>query len=115
MCWSETAVGYMWVLLGVGIVFVFGVARVVSMHAGAQEDVLGNKAPSFELESISGETVKMSDFKGKVVHVSEVPEPASWLNADVKEYAVLVSIDGSTDGLRVGLTALVELDAGPPR
>ena len=23
MCWSETAVGYMWVLLGVGIVFVF--------------------------------------------------------------------------------------------
>lgn len=50
-------------------------------------------------------------FKGKVVHVSNVPEPTSWLNADVKEYAVLVSIDGPVDKLRVGLTALVEIDA----
>ena len=49
-------------------------------------------------------------FQGKVVQVSDVPEPTSWLNSDVKEYAVLVSIDGPTDGLRVGLTALVEID-----
>lgn len=51
-----------------GILVAFGVARVLTMEAGAQpEDVLGKKAPSFELESIAGDTVKMSDLEGNVV------------------------------------------------
>jgi hypothetical protein len=50
-----------------------------------------------------------------VVDVSGVPEPTSWLNADVKEYAVLVSIEEPADGLRIGLTALVEIHAGDQR
>ena len=50
------------------------------------------------------------EFQGKVVHANNVPEPTSWLNADVKEYAVHVSIDGPIDGLRIGLTALAEID-----
>ena len=53
--------------VGVGILLVFGLARVVSMHAGAQEGVIGNKAPSFELKSITGDTVKLADMEGKVV------------------------------------------------
>ena len=53
--------------VGVGILLVFGLARVVSMHAGAQQDVIGNKAPSFELKSVTGDTVKLSDMEGKVV------------------------------------------------
>ena len=43
--------------VGVGILLVFGVARVVTMQAGAQQDVIGNKAPSFELQSVTGDTV----------------------------------------------------------
>ena len=53
--------------VGVGILLVFGLVRVVSMHAGAQEGVIGNKAPSFELKSITGDTVKLADMEGKVV------------------------------------------------
>ena len=53
--------------VGVGILLVFGLARVVTMHAGAQNDVLGKKAPSFELKSVSGDTVKLADMEGEVV------------------------------------------------
>jgi multidrug resistance efflux pump len=49
-------------------------------------------------------------FQGKVVQVSKVPEPSSWLNTDVRDYAVLVSLDGPTDGLRIGLTGVVEIN-----
>ena len=55
----------LWV--GVGILLAFGLARVATMHAGAQQDVLGKKAPSFELKSVSGDTVKLADMKGNVV------------------------------------------------
>ncbi len=53
--------------VGVGILLVFSLARVVSMHAGAQQDVIGNKAPSFELKSVTGDTVKLAEMEGKVV------------------------------------------------
>ena len=52
---------------GIGVVLAFGLVRVMTMQAGAQQEVLGKKAPAFELESISGETVKMADLEGKVV------------------------------------------------
>ena len=53
--------------VGIGVLLVFGVARVVTMQAGAQQDVIGNKAPSFELQSVTGDTVKLADMEGKVV------------------------------------------------
>ena len=53
--------------VGVGILLVFGVARVVTIQAGAEQDVIGNKAPSFELQSVTGDTVKLADMEGKVV------------------------------------------------
>ena len=53
--------------VGVGILLVFGLARVVTMPAGAGQDVLGKKAPSFELQSVAGDTVKLTDLEGKVV------------------------------------------------
>lgn len=52
---------------GIGVLIAFGLVRVVTMHAGAQQDVLGKKAPAFELQSISGETVKLADLEGQVV------------------------------------------------
>ncbi len=53
-------------------------------------------------------------FQGRVVHVNDVPEPSSWLTGDVKEYAAVVSIEGPDELLRIGLTALVEIEAGDP-
>jgi HlyD family secretion protein len=50
-------------------------------------------------------------FQGRVVQVNDVPEPSSWLTGDVKEYAAVVSIEGPAESLRIGLTALVEIDA----
>lgn len=53
--------------VGIGILLVFGLARVMTMHAGTGQDVLGKKAPSFELQSVTGETIKLTDMEGKVV------------------------------------------------
>ena len=53
--------------IGIGVLLFFGLARVVTMQAGAQQDVLGKKAPAFELDSVSGETVKLAEMQGKVV------------------------------------------------
>jgi thiol-disulfide isomerase/thioredoxin len=53
--------------IAIGILVAFGMTRVLTTEVGAQpEDVLGKKAPGFELKSVSGETVKMSDLEGKV-------------------------------------------------
>ncbi len=51
-------------------------------------------------------------FQGRVVQVNDVPEPSTWLTGDVKEYAAVVSIEGPVELLRIGLTALIEIDAG---
>lgn len=49
-------------------------------------------------------------FRGQLVSVSNVPEPTSWLNADIKQYSAIVSIEEPADSLRIGMTALVEID-----
>jgi hypothetical protein len=49
-------------------------------------------------------------FTGKVVHVNSTPEPSSWLDGNVKRYAVLVSIDDVPEALRLGMTAVTEID-----
>lgn len=48
-------------------------------------------------------------YHGKVIAVANQPEPGSWFSASVKEYAATVSIDGSIDGLKPGMTAEVEM------
>jgi RND family efflux transporter MFP subunit len=54
-------------------------------------------------------TVQDRVYKGKVIAVANQPEPGSWFSASVKEYAATVSIDGSIDGLKPGMTAEVEM------
>jgi thiol-disulfide isomerase/thioredoxin len=49
------------------LLFLFGVARVMTMDAGAREDVVGKAAYAFELEDVTGETIKLAEMKGKVV------------------------------------------------
>lgn len=55
--------------IAVMALLVFGLVRVWTMDAATQEakDVVGKKAPAFELESVEGETVKLSELEGKVV------------------------------------------------
>lgn len=50
-------------------------------------------------------------FSGKVLSVNLRPEPPSYFNSNVKNYAVLVSIDAPADKLKLGLSTLVEIDA----
>ncbi|HYW81071.1 MAG TPA: efflux RND transporter periplasmic adaptor subunit, partial [Thermoguttaceae bacterium] len=51
------------------------------------------------------------DFRGTVTAVNDAPEPSTWLGSgNGREYAVLVSIENPTRELRLGLTALVEID-----
>ncbi len=49
-------------------------------------------------------------FQGKVLSVNQNPEPATWLSAETKSYAVKVSIDGPLDRLKLGMSALVEIE-----
>jgi HlyD family secretion protein len=49
-------------------------------------------------------------FRGTVAEISDTPEPTSWFNSQVKQYAVVVSIEDPPPQLRLGMTALVEID-----
>lgn len=50
------------------------------------------------------------EFRGKVAQVSDAPEPARPADRHGKRYAVVVAIESPTPELRLGLTALVEID-----
>ena len=47
---------------------------------------------------------------GTVAQVNMTPEPTTWLSQDSKEYAVLVSLETIPAGLRLGMTAVAEID-----
>lgn len=55
--------------------------------------------------------VKISDreFQGQIISIANQPEPASWMNANLKEYATIVKILGEADGLKPAMTAEVEV------
>ena len=56
-------------------------------------------------------SVKISDreFQGRIVSIANQPEPGSWMNANLKEYATIVKISGEADGLKPAMTAEVEV------
>jgi multidrug efflux pump subunit AcrA (membrane-fusion protein) len=55
--------------------------------------------------------VKIGDreFQGRIVTIANQPEPGSWMNANLKEYATIVKIDGEAEGLKPAMTAEVEV------
>lgn len=49
------------------------------------------------------------EFQGKIVSIANQPEPSSWMNANLKEYATIVKIEGEAEGLKPAMTAEVEV------
>jgi HlyD family secretion protein len=49
------------------------------------------------------------EFQGQVSSVANQPEASGWIASAVKKYATIVRIDGEPDGLRPGMTAVVEI------
>lgn len=53
--------------IAIAVLLALGLIGAMTMDSGAQEDVLGKKAPALELNSVGGDLVKLSEMKGKVV------------------------------------------------
>ena len=72
--------------------------------------VLVNESKIELLKLESDANLKIGDrtFRGTVKSIANQPERGSF-GSDVKEYATIVSIDGSADGLKPGMTAEVEI------
>ena len=49
------------------------------------------------------------EFQGKIVTIANQPEPGSWFQSNIKEYATIVKISGEAEGLKPGLTAETEV------
>jgi multidrug resistance efflux pump len=49
------------------------------------------------------------EVSGTVLKVARLPEPASWLVPDLKQYETIIRIDDPPEGLRVGMTAEVKI------
>lgn len=49
------------------------------------------------------------EFQGKIVAIANQPEPGSWFQSNIKEYATIVKIDGAAESLKPGLTAETEV------
>ncbi len=44
-------------------------------------------------------------FVGSLSSIANQPEPTSWFSGNIKEYATIIAIDGTAEGLRPGMTA----------
>lgn len=53
--------------------------------------------------------VQGRQLRGKLKSIANQPEPSGWWAGNIKEYATIVSIDGTPSGLRPGMTAECEI------
>lgn len=76
-----------------------------------QAKVLVNESKIDQLKIGMEAKLKIQDreFIGTVKSIANQPEPTSFFSAQVKEYAVIVEIDGNVDDLKPGMTAEVEV------
>jgi peroxiredoxin len=61
-------------LLGIGVIVVYGMGFAGALTRGSNQTLehvkAGEQAPDFELASLSGETIRLSDLRGKPVLVN---------------------------------------------
>ena len=53
-------------------------------------------------------------FRGTVEKIAAFPEPASWTNANVKEYVAIVALEDAAEELRLGMTGEAEIVVSQP-
>ena len=49
------------------------------------------------------------EYQGEVVNIANQPEPSNFFSAGTKEYATIVKVEGTHEGLKPGMTAEVEI------
>ncbi len=49
------------------------------------------------------------ELQGTLTSIANQPEPSGWWSGNIKEYATIISIEGTPDGLRPGMTAECEI------
>jgi len=67
------------------------------------------KVESLSINMRARVMIQGREHQGVVVSIANQPEPTSWFQGDVKEYATIVRINGEPEGLRPGMTAEVEI------
>jgi len=77
----------------------------ISVHETSVDKVRNGQTAKILIDAFPDKT-----FQGKVLKVAPLPDPQhSWLNPDLKVYTTHVTIDGSFDFLKPGMSAKVEI------
>lgn len=77
----------------------------VTVHETSINRVKIGQPVTIRLDAVPNRT-----FQGTVKLLNAKPEPASWLSSEVKEYAVLVTIEKPSADMKIGMTAEAEID-----
>ncbi len=62
--------------------------------------------------SVYVEAVRDRSYPGTVTSIDVLPDPGNWMGSDIKVFNTIVTIDQDVDGIKPGLTAVVEIDLG---
>lgn len=77
----------------------------ISVHETSVDKVRPGQTAKIVIDAFPDKT-----FQGKVLKVAPLPDPQrGWLSPDLKVYTTLVTIDGSFDFLKPGMSAKVEI------
>ena len=77
----------------------------IRVHESSVDKVRPGQSTTITVEAFPDTT-----FHGKVLNVAPLPDPQrGWLSPDIKVYTTNVSIEGSHDSLRPGMSAKVEI------
>ena len=77
----------------------------VDVHEATLTKISPGQPVNLRVDALPG-----SAFRGRVTTVAPLPDAQSmWLNPDLKVYSTRIDIEGSTEGLRTGMTCLAEI------
>ncbi|WP_162275922.1 HlyD family secretion protein [Roseimaritima ulvae] len=80
----------------------------VSVHESQIERIQVGQAVTLQFDALPG-----VDVPGKVAVIDRVPKPTTWLAQDVVQYNVRVSMDDPPGNLKLGMSALAEIQVVP--
>ncbi len=68
-----------------------------------------SKVDLLDLELAAEIKILGQTYQGRVASIANQPEPPNFRSGNIKEYATLVRVEGSTAGIKPGMTAEVEI------